>query len=89
MEAANITTLEQVKNQTRDLDIALESIVCVQDVYLAGHIKVRIWKYSKKDHPVLVSGVKVRVIGFECIINGRERRRQFTPVMISKTIIKV
>ena len=74
MEAVSITTLEQAKNQTRvDLDIALESNVCVQDGYLKGHIKVRIWKHSKKDHPVLVSGGKVRVIGFECIMNGKER----------------
>lgn len=74
MEAVNITTLEQAKNQTRvDLDIALESNVCVQDGYLKGHIKVRIWKHSKKDHPVLVSGGKVRVIGFECIMNEKER----------------
>ena len=73
MEAVNITTLEQAKNQTRvDLDIALESNVCVQDGYLKGHIKVRIWKHSKKDHPVLVSGGKVRVVGFECIM-GKER----------------
>lgn len=74
MEAVNITSLEQAKNQTRvDLDIALESNICVQDGYLKGHIKVRIWKHSKKDHPVLVSGGKVRVIGFECIMNGKER----------------
>ena len=74
MEAVNITTLEQAKNQTRvDLDIALESNVCVQDGYLKGHIKVRIWKHSKKDHPVLVSGGKVRLIGFECIMNEKER----------------
>ena len=74
MEAVNITTLGQAKNQTRvDLDIALESNICVQDGYLKGHIKVRIWKHSKKDHPVLVSGGKVRVIGFECIMNGKER----------------
>jgi hypothetical protein len=74
MEAVNITTLEQAKNRTRvDLDIALESNVCVQDGYLKGHIKVRIWKHSKKDHPVLVSGGKVRVIGFECIMNEKER----------------
>jgi hypothetical protein len=74
METVNITTLDQAKNQTRvDLDIALESNVCVQDGYLKGHIKVRIWKHSKKDHPVLVSGGKVRVIGFECIMNEKER----------------
>ena len=74
MEAVNITTLEQAKKQTRvDLDIALESNVCVQDGYLKGHIKVHIWKHSKKDHPVLVSGGKIRVIGFECIMNEKER----------------
>ena len=74
MEPVNITTLEQAKNQTRvDLDIALESNVCVQDGYLKGHIKVRIWKHSKKDRPVLVSGGKVRVIGFECIMDEKER----------------
>ena len=74
METVNITTLEQAKKQTRvDLDIALESNVCVQDGYLKGHIKVHIWKHSKKNHPVLVSGGKVRVIGFECIMNEKER----------------
>ena len=74
MGAVNIAMLEQAKKRTRvDLDIALESNVCVQDGYLKGHIKVRIWKHSKKDHPVLVSGGKVRVIGFECIMNEKER----------------
>ena len=74
METSNLTTLEKAKNRTRvDLDIALESNICVQDGYLKGHIKVRIWKHSKKDHPILVSGGKVRVIGFECITNGKER----------------
>ena len=74
MDVVNITMLEQAKNRTRvDLDIALESNVCVQDGYLKGHIKVRIWKHSKKDHPVLVSGGKVRVIGFECIMNEKQR----------------
>ena len=73
-DAANTTMLERAKNRTRvDLDIALESNVCVQDGYLKGHIKVRIWKHSKKAHPVLVSGGKVRVIGFECIMNDKER----------------
>jgi hypothetical protein len=74
MGAVNITMLEQAKNRTRvDLDIALESNVCVQDGYLKGHIKVRIWKHSKNDYPVLVSGGKVRVIGFECIMNEKAR----------------
>ena len=74
MDTENTTILEQAKNRARvDLDIALESNVCVQGGYLKGHIKVRIWKQSKKDHPVLVSGGKVRVIGFECIMNENER----------------
>jgi hypothetical protein len=74
MDAVNIKMLERAKNRTRvDLDIALESNICVQDGYLKGHIKVRIWKHSKKDHPVLVSGGKIRVIGFECIMNDKER----------------
>jgi len=70
----NTTILEQAKPRARvKLDIALESNVCVQDGYLKGHIKIRIRKHSKKDHPVLVSGGKVRVIGFECIMNDNER----------------
>ena len=70
----NSTILEQAKHRARvDLDIALESNVCVQGGYLKGHIKVCIRKHSKNDHPVLVSGGKVRVIGFECIMNENKR----------------
>jgi hypothetical protein len=70
----NSTILEQAKHRARvDLDIALESNVCVQGGYLKGHIKVYIRKQSKNDHPVLVSGGKVRVIGFECIMNENKR----------------
>ena len=72
--AENTTILEQAKPRARvDLDIALESNICVQDGYLKGHIRVRIRKHSKKEHPVLVSGGKVRVIGFECTMNENER----------------
>ncbi|KAF8807846.1 hypothetical protein BYT27DRAFT_6591127 [Phlegmacium glaucopus] len=74
IDKENTTILEQAKPRARvELDIALESNVCVQDGYLKGHIKVRIRKHSKKDHPVLVSGGKVRAIGFECIMNENER----------------
>ena len=74
VDAENSTVLEQAKHRARvSLDIALESNVCVQDGYLKGHIKVCIRKHSKKDHPILVSGGKVRVIGFECIMDEDER----------------
>lgn len=57
---------EQAKSRARvEVDIVLESNVCVQGGYLRGHIKVRIRKRPKKEGPVLLSEGKLRVVGYE------------------------
>lgn len=67
-------TLEQAKPRARvEVDIILESNTCVQGGYLRGQIKVQIRKRTKKEPAVKISGGKVRVIGFECILNDSER----------------
>lgn len=68
------TCLEQAKPRARvEVDIALENNVCVQGSYLKGHIKIRIRNRNKKEHPVLIAGGKIRVIGFECVKNESDR----------------
>lgn len=68
------TDFEQAKSRARvELDIILDSKICVQGGYLQGHIKIRIKSPSNKESPVLVSDGKVRVIGFECISNEHDR----------------
>lgn len=60
--------LEQAKTRARvEVDIVLESDVCVQGGYLRGHIKVRVRKRSKKDGVILLSEGKIRVVGYESV----------------------
>lgn len=60
--------LEQAKSRARvEVDIVLESSVCVQGGYLRGHIKVRVRKRSKKESPVLLSEGKIRIVGYESV----------------------
>lgn len=68
------TYLEQAKPRARvEVDIALESPVCVQGGYLSGKLKVRVRQRTKKEAAIMVSDGKVRVIGFECIRNESDR----------------
>ncbi|KAK0465584.1 immunoglobulin E-set, partial [Desarmillaria tabescens] len=71
------TSLEQAKPRARvEVDIILSSKTCVQGGFLQGHVKVRIRKPGRKESAVLVSGGKIRVVGFECI-NGEDDRHTF------------
>lgn len=66
--------LEQAKSRARvEVDIVLESNVCVQGGYVRGHIKIRVRKRSKKQSPVLLSEGKIRIVGYEMIADGDER----------------
>ena len=65
---------EQAKARPRvEVDIVLESDICVQGGYLQGHVEIRIRKPSKDESPILLAGGKVRVVGFECIPNTNDR----------------
>lgn len=73
-ESEEMTSLEQAKLRARvEVDIILESNVCVQEGYLKGHVKVRVRKRAKNESTVMISGGKIRIIGFECIQNENER----------------
>ncbi|KAF8973512.1 hypothetical protein BDZ97DRAFT_1912000 [Flammula alnicola] len=66
--------LEQARSRSRvDVDIFLENDICVEGGNLQGHIKVRVWKCQKKNLPILISGGKIRVIGFESVDNEEKR----------------
>src|SRR3984957_5164470 len=66
--------LEQAKARARvEVDIVLESNVCVQGGYLKGYVKIHVRERSKKESPILVAEGKVRIVGFECIPNGDSR----------------
>ena len=65
--------LEQAKSRARvEVDIVLESDVCVQGGYLRGHIKLRVRKRSRKEGPILLSEGKVRVVGYESVSSEDE-----------------
>ncbi|KAG5651422.1 hypothetical protein H0H81_008706 [Sphagnurus paluster] len=69
-----LTSLEQAKSRARvEVDIILDSKICVQGGYLQGHVNVRIQKPGKGDTPVMISGGKVRIIGFENLTNELDR----------------
>ncbi|KAK0233638.1 hypothetical protein IW262DRAFT_1504258 [Armillaria fumosa] len=71
------TSLEQAKPRARvEVDIILYSKTCVQGGFLRGQVKIRIRKPGRKESAVLVSGGKIRVVGFECI-NGEDDRHTF------------
>jgi hypothetical protein len=64
---------EQAKTRARvEVDIVLESNVCVQGGYLRGHVKVRVRKRSKKEGPILLSEGKIRVVGYESVTSEDE-----------------
>ncbi|KAK0481713.1 hypothetical protein IW261DRAFT_1397645 [Armillaria novae-zelandiae] len=71
------TSLEQAKPRARvEVDIILYSKTCVQGGFLRGQVKIRIRKPGRKESAVLISGGKIRVVGFECI-NGEDDRHTF------------
>lgn len=66
--------LEKAKPRSRvELDIILESDTCVQGGYLRGHIHLHIRKREANEHSIMLSGGKLRVLGFECILQENER----------------
>lgn len=68
------TAFEQAKSRVRvEVDIILNSNTYVQGGYIQGHVKIRIHKSMKEESHTLISGGKVRVIGFECISNEHDR----------------
>ncbi|KAG6910521.1 hypothetical protein DXG01_009940 [Tephrocybe rancida] len=68
------TSLEQAKSRARvEVDIILDSNTCVQGGYLQGHVKINIRECARNEVQVMISGGKVRVIGFESISNERDR----------------
>jgi hypothetical protein len=68
------TFLEQAKPRARvELDIALDTPICVQGGVLSGQLKVHIRKQEKKESTLLITDGKVRVVGFECIRNESYR----------------
>lgn len=71
------TSLEQAKPRARvEVDIILDSKVCVEGGYMRGHVKIRVRKRTKKESPVLISAGKIRVLGFESL-SGRDERCTF------------
>lgn len=71
---AKAISLEQARSRSRvNLDIFLESDVCVQGGNMQGYIQICVRKYLKKNCPILISGGKLRLIGFESTDNGQER----------------
>ncbi|KAF9041746.1 E set domain-containing protein [Hymenopellis radicata] len=72
------TSLEQAKPRARvEVDIILDSKTCVEGGHLRGKVKIRIRKRALKESVVLMSGGKIRVIGFEY---GRDDRHTFYQV---------
>ncbi|KAG5647769.1 hypothetical protein DXG03_008492 [Asterophora parasitica] len=69
------TSLEQAKPKARvEVDIVLDRKTYVQGGYLQGHVKVRIHPASNRGGaPVMISGGKVRLIGFESLSNDQDR----------------
>ncbi|KAG6890010.1 hypothetical protein C0995_012970 [Termitomyces sp. Mi166 len=68
------TLLEQAKTRARvEVDIILDSYTYVQGGYLQGHMKIKILECTRNEVPVMISGGKVRVIGFENISNELDK----------------
>ena len=66
----DLLTFEQSKVHARvEVDIILDSNICVQGGYLKGLFEIRIRKRSKNESAIMLAGAKVRVVGFECIPN--------------------
>lgn len=65
--------LEKAMSKSRvEVDLFLENDVCVEGGVLRGRVDVRIREHKKKA-PILISGGKMRVIGFETVSGDSER----------------
>ena len=59
-------TLEQGKSRARvEVDILLDSELCVEGGYLTGRLHVRVRRVREKEAVVLMAGGKIRIVGFE------------------------
>ncbi|EEB87553.1 hypothetical protein MPER_15057, partial [Moniliophthora perniciosa FA553] len=68
------TQLEQAKPRPRiQVDLILERLVFTLGGYLNGVVKIRIKSRAKDQGIILVSGGKLRVLGFESIQNESHR----------------
>ncbi|KIK70693.1 hypothetical protein GYMLUDRAFT_287717 [Collybiopsis luxurians FD-317 M1] len=68
------TSLEQAKRRARvEVDVIPETNVFVQGGYINGAVKIRIRPRSKTESGILISDGKIRVVGFECILNEEKR----------------
>ncbi|KAJ3555217.1 hypothetical protein NM688_g2705 [Phlebia brevispora] len=66
--------LEQARSRARvEVDIVLQSNICIQGGYVRGHVKVRVRRRGKKESPMLLASGKVRIVGFETLPNDDER----------------
>ncbi|KAF9535673.1 hypothetical protein CPB83DRAFT_913135 [Crepidotus variabilis] len=66
--------LERTSGHPRvDLDLFLENDVSVQGGFLKGLVEIHVRKQNRQQYPILLSGGKLRVIGFESILDGKER----------------
>lgn len=69
-----IVTLEQGKSRARvEMDILLDSDICVEGGYLTGRLQIKIRKRRAKEAPVLLAGGKFRVVGYEGAVDFRRR----------------
>ncbi|KAJ3934604.1 MAG: hypothetical protein NXY57DRAFT_914538 [Lentinula lateritia] len=74
LSSAESTSLEQAKPRARvEVDVIPETNIFVQGGYINGTIKIRIRPRSRTESEVLISDGKIRVVGFECIQNEKER----------------
>ncbi|KAG6868869.1 hypothetical protein C0993_008617 [Termitomyces sp. T159_Od127] len=68
------TSLEQAKTRPRvKVDIILNSYTYVQGGYLQGYVNIKIFECARTEVPVMISGGKVRVIGYESISNQLDK----------------
>ncbi|TFK77376.1 hypothetical protein BDN72DRAFT_784476 [Pluteus cervinus] len=72
----NTLALEQAKRKAKvKINLILESDICVQGGVLRGNIVISIRNNEKSERPVLISGGRLRIIGFESI--SRDDRHIF------------
>ena len=74
VDNAETTALEHSKVRARvEVDVWLDNNICVQGGFLNGHAKIRVRPRTRKECSVMLTGGKLRVIGFETIQNHRAR----------------
>lgn len=68
-------TLEQGRSGKNrvDVDLVLESDLVVEGGYLRGRLEIKVRKSSDKDGPLMLTQPKVRVVGFEELLNDDTR----------------